>query len=621
MKRNAKNHWTVRGAVTRAVLLVILLLAGIGLYLARQGCPPWLSEWMLAHASRGSYVIRAESIRWKPYRQIELDNIEIYKKGLVGPPGMEAARCAVDVSFWSWLKGLSPVRKVTVENGTVRPPLLLRRGTPQPRRVGRPSAFTFEATGLRVAELPVNRMRCEAVSDGWVTRLERLAVDVEGERRVTGSLGYSKVDRVLTGDLAARMNPRGLLSIVDRFDLDFLGRLIRRFEFSSTVPRWDMTFSRGFRDHTLSLDMDFWAADCAYRGVALVRTDGHARLRLSPDRRTVRVSPLLVVREEGHARGHFTVNGDAGEVSFEGVSDMDPKALAGLIGVGDSPFLERLSFDGHVRITAAGRASYRVRNDAEFSGTMVGNGIGIGKFVTDSCRCNFRVSGPTNTLADITGRMYGGALRGRVEVVWPEGNRTNVLYRVDGAVHRADFEQVTARLMGLTNQNYRGSLSVSGSVQGLAGKGQAGTAAGKGTVRVSNGRVFLLPVFGGFSRMMTRIIPGLDFMLRQTDAQADLVVRDSRVHAEKVDIAGDVLSLSGDGDLFFDKRLEFTVQVTLMKEHTLVARVVRALTYPISKFFEFRLHGTVQDPLWEPFRFPSQLLEKLGLKSSTDAEE
>ena len=58
-----------------------------------------------------------------------------------------------------------------------------------------------------------------------------------------------------------------------------------------------------------------------------------------------------------------------------------------------------------------------------------------------------------------------------------------------------------------------------------------------------------------------------------------------------------------------------------MKEHSLVSKLVRVLTYPISKLFEFRLRGPLDDPKWYPVNFSLDLLERIGLRKRASSEE
>jgi hypothetical protein len=105
-------------------------------------------------------------------------------------------------------------------------------------------------------------------------------------------------------------------------------------------------------------------------------------------------------------------------------------------------------------------------------------------------------------------------------------------------------------------------------------------------------------LFGGFTTSLARVVPGVDFATRQTDARAPFMVHDGRIWAQDVQIEGDVLSLTGRGSVAFDGGLDFDVQVRPLKDKTLVGTAMRALAYPISKLFEFRLQGKVDEPRW-----------------------
>jgi len=90
----------------------------------------------------------------------------------------------------------------------------------------------------------------------------------------------------------------------------------------------------------------------------------------------------------------------------------------------------------------------------------------------------------------------------------------------------------------------------------------------------------------------------------------------SHITTDKVKIEGSVLSLKGRGQCGFDKDVDFHVQVKLMKDNNVVARLVQLVTLPLSKLFEFRLRGSLEDPRWYPENFSTDLLEKIGLRKS-----
>jgi hypothetical protein len=167
-------------------------------------------------------------------------------------------------------------------------------------------------------------------------------------------------------------------------------------------------------------------------------------------------------------------------------------------------------------------------------------------------------------------------------------------------------------------QDYRGRVSGRFDVSGLVEDRTGEALTGEGAIRIKDGRVFMLPLFGGLSQALARVIPGLDFVLRQTDARAEFVIRNREARSTEIQVEGDVLSLTGRGAYRFDGGLDFYAQVQLMKHQTLVAKVLRTLTYPLSKLFEFRLRGTLDEPDWYPLNFSPELFERLGLKAAEE---
>jgi len=126
-------------------------------------------------------------------------------------------------------------------------------------------------------------------------------------------------------------------------------------------------------------------------------------------------------------------------------------------------------------------------------------------------------------------------------------------------------------------------------------------------MNITEGRIFQIPLFGGLSDFLTRVIPGMSVLLRQTDVQASFVIADGKIHSDEILIEGDIFSLVGQGDYYLDGTLDFTVQVKLLRKHTLAADVFRFVTHPVSKMLEFHLGGTLDSPRWRPVHIPKEV--------------
>jgi len=327
------------------------------------------------------------------------------------------------------------------------------------------------------------------------------------------------------------------------------------------------------------------------------------------------VDPVAIIRRDGVGEGMFLVNAVDETVAVDGVASMHPRAAARMIGIFTQDELKPFRFDGASRITAKGRADYRESfARTAFTATVDLKNVGFHDFLLEDVQMALDVKGRTNTISSIRGRFAEGAFAGDGEVVIPVSRGDPPSYRVRLRLEDASFARFLEERKVKVEPGIRGQLHAEATLGGLAGEGQGKTVRGQGVVRVREGRVFSLPLFGGLSRILTKLIPGLDFVLRQTDATAEFKIRDGRVVCDSVNIEGDVLSLEGRGEATFDGKLDFTVRVALMKDSTIVGKLLRGITYPLSWLFEFRLRGTIDNPEWYPVNFSRDLLERLGMK-------
>jgi hypothetical protein len=163
-------------------------------------------------------------------------------------------------------------------------------------------------------------------------------------------------------------------------------------------------------------------------------------------------------------------------------------------------------------------------------------------------------------------------------------------------------------LRGGTNAtDYTGDLSGQLRLAGPVGPDYLRQATGGGDLRIANGELLSIPLFGGLSRYLSLLLPGLGY-LSQRDFHANFEVGGNRVRTEEAYLLGNVLSMRGRGAYGFDGDLGFRVEVKFLREG-ITATVARLITSPLTKALEFQLSGTPSDPRWRPVNSPERLLE------------
>ncbi|OVE73494.1 hypothetical protein BVX94_03735, partial [bacterium B17] len=387
-----------------------------------------------------------------------------------------------------------------------------------------------------------------------------------------------------------------------------------------TTPRFRVKVEKKIEEgSTLKVDGEAWLADLKYLGVDLLKADAGVNVTLSPTVSTVTIDPLILLRSgEGLAEVALNVDLKKDIVTFRGDANMNPLAVALITGAFKEDFLDDFRFGQNAYVSAKGVVGYKDKTLTTVNCTIRSDTLDYQKFPFRDCTVNVEVNGCTNNINEIEGKLFGGDVAASgVFVFPPDGSGMNDIYSLHWNLKDADFDAfMSSNLVGSKKKDYEGVFSCEGFLQGPPGWKKRNQLTGGGVLKVRKGRVFMMPVFGGLSRYLTKIIPGLDFVLRQSDADLEFKLAEGKVNCSRVSIKGNVISLKAKGHCTLDKTLDFNVKVTLMKEHTVVGKLLQMLSYPVSKLFEFRLTGTFDDSRWYLENFSKDLLDKLGLTDS-----
>lgn len=577
----------------------------------------------MARLSQGRFSLETDAVRVDVLHGLELVSLKAYCKQVIGPPALTAENVSVTIDPLALLARRPCVQALRISKGVIRPGMT-RGPRPAPRQPRKDweSRFELQLVNCRLRGVMIELLSCDMrVRHGWwgAQAIDATLTRADMRGFLRGATDYEAETRMLRGHMATHLDPHMLLPWFDAWNMPFATRLVRRFEFGASAPRCEADFSRACEPGgRFDAKGRFWLRNSTYRGVHLLRADADIEIHNDGPRGTVSLDPLLVVRPEGVAKVAFTVDRGRQETVFEGDSAIDPKAITKLIGVLTNGELERFTFDGPSFVRARGKVDFGHSIGTDLNVSVEGRRMHFDRLQAEDYTFGIRMRGMTNRIEDFKARFCEGVLTGKADFSADPATFTNAVYKVFLRVADAESSKFVEALGGRVDNEYRGRLSGFVRAGGPPGGNVFDTMAGHGRVSVRHGRIFSLPLFGGLSRIMTAVIPGLHFVLRQTDAETSFTIEDGKMHTDEIHIKGDVLSLSGYGDYHFDGHLDFWARVTLMKEHTLVAKLLKPLVYPISKLFEFRLRGTLGDPHWYPVNFSREMLERIGLRKRSE---
>jgi hypothetical protein len=597
------------GVVLALGVLTVMALVGLGF-------PQGLTGRLLALINAGDYYCQVQHLALDWRGGLAAREVQVYRKGVVGPPFLEARDVRLLFNVVPSLQtGWGRLKSITVRDGLARPLSVAPAGGTDASRGGQAAGFPvapldsvnvslsfehFNFLGVWVERMAgvirLDGKGGEAVSLSGIVGREQQRGGIRGECSWTWKEGVH-------GKLATTFDPHVLMPLCRVLDAPATCRLLEWFSFPAEPPGCDLFF-RYSPDPVgggLQVTGRVQAANFAYRGAGISFANIEGSYDGRPGSHRMSLNPLVLVVAGRHVDGKVKLDFDSGRADFEVVSGIDVPILARIIGMGEGSVLDDCRFGRGTRIYARGTVGYEDPQCSDMEAVVEGPDIGVGRYVADECSFKFMMKGATNLLADVRGKIGGGSFAGSAAFIPEGGAESRTRYDVKGELFHVDFQA----LKNLFNTNStlatEGRVYGSMDLSGLMGVGQGATAIGQGYVSVRRGLVFSLPLFGGMTSLLSKALPGINFAPRQTEVRIPFEVREGRIISRDVQIEGDVLSLTARGDCTLDGKLAFDVQVRPMKDKTIMGQAMRALAYPISRLFEFRLEGTLDQPRWSLF--------------------
>jgi hypothetical protein len=185
--------------------------------------------------------------------------------------------------------------------------------------------------------------------------------------------------------------------------------------------------------------------------------------------------------------------------------------------------------------------------------------------------------------------LFGGGLKFGADISLAKGASA---YSASVAAEAVDFPTLTKLYFDFDTA--RGQLF--GSYDFEARGADRRSMEGAGKIRVANGTVFSIPVFGPLSSLASAIIPGFGHSVAR-EATASFTVGNGVIRTKDFKVSGRSFGLTGHGDLHFvEDRLDFDVKVAPKKGPGV-------LLTPVYDLLEYKGEGPLSTPTWRPKNF------------------
>ncbi len=588
-----------------AGVLAGLMIVVLGLSVL--GFPEFLTRWILADVNRGDFFIQTHDVYLDLGGGFNARNVRVYRKGLLGPPFLEARECRILYRLFDRSRsGRSRIKELKAFDGTLRPLWSFTSMGSNWPAAGAIKIFppSREGAFIKEVDLDVALFNFEVLGV-WVERV-KASVQVEQKgvffSRLTGKIGREMhsgtVDGTLAwhqngqvaGRLATTFDPRALIPVCQLFYPEAVG-VLDQFSFPAIPPRMDFTFeakSKPVLSGTATGRIQ--ASNYAYRGAIIGYASMTGKWGFGEGTNWMRIDPFTLTMEGRQARGQVDFDFISGEADFQVRSEVNIAAVLRILGLKEY-LMAPWDFEAGARVVAKGRMGYSHPENSKVEAMVEGSRIGYKGIYFNDYSFDYKNSGFTHTISNFRGNTGGGFVSGSA-VLLADRHGDHWTADVKTEIINADTDELLKLIN--TNPVWRvggkafGTLEVSGMGAELKGQGQ---------LTIREARIFKSPLASGLLAGWGRISRDLDLADLPAEARFSFVLSHNQINSRDFFMEAGSLGLEAQGGCGMDGSLNWHFHPLLMKKSNAKWRTMTSFFMPMLKG-DVELTGTFDKPEW-----------------------
>jgi hypothetical protein len=217
------------------------------------------------------------------------------------------------------------------------------------------------------------------------------------------------------------------------------------------------------------------------------------------------------------------------------------------------------------------------------------------KFNLDHVTGEVNWVGDSLTVTNVKASFYKGDLTGAAAFDFSVNPGTD--FSFDATVTNADLHNLIADVGSATNR-LEGALGGHLRID-HANSDDWKSWFGRGSVNLRDGLIWDIPIFGRFSRILDDFHHGLGES-RASHGAGTFTIANSIIHSDTLEIRSPTLRLLYHGNVSFDGKVDARMEAEVFHDVPLVGGIVSTALFPLSKFFESKVTGTLDDPKIAP---------------------
>jgi hypothetical protein len=286
-----------------------------------------------------------------------------------------------------------------------------------------------------------------------------------------------------------------------------------------------------------------------------------------------------------------------------GVGSLEAMAIPRMISSNVSHIMEPYHFLQPPTARAEGVIPMRDPADADLHFDIDGGPFEWSKFKVPRVAGRVDWVGDRLTLTNVQAEFYQG---------WATGNAEFNFHREAGADFRfnlvatnSDLHLLMADLTGKTN-HLEGRLNVRLAIT-QGNSADLHSLQGSGRLRLRDGLIWDIPVFGIISPVLDTLAPGLGSS-RASDGSVAFVITNGVARTDDLEIRASMMRLRYWGAVDLQGPVDARAQAELFRDTWVLGRVLSIALWPVSKIFEYKITGTLHEPKSEPVFFVPRII-------------
>lgn len=284
-------------------------------------------------------------------------------------------------------------------------------------------------------------------------------------------------------------------------------------------------------------------------------------------------------------------------------STFDPYAFTRIIGPQTAKAVLPYQFSNAPTVGVHGSVSFRESETTDLHFDIEGGPFRWSFFNLPQVTATLHWVTNQMVITNLVGGFYGGGIQGGLHFDFEPKKSADFAFNL--AFTNASLPGFIADMSGKSNK-------LEGMVAGSLTVTNANTAdwqswQGFGEVRLNDGLLWEIPIFGLFSPVLNAVNKGLGSS-RAKEAKGTFILTNSIIYTKNLEIHSPPARLHYDGTVDFAGKVNANVEAEMFRDTFLVGPLLSLLTTPMTKVFEYRVTGSLGNPKSEPRFIPKFLL-------------